>query len=515
MAYATESVDSWQNALIAYHSDTSKSPQATWSYATNPGATSPQGGLAMVGGSPGAGFSFKFTGVEVLVNGPVNAPIGGCSPPVSVYSVDGSAPVTFTAPNVTTNIDDLEFFDSGHLALGEHVLVTNITQASAGCLYALDYITYIAPPGDVLPTASSTAPAPSSSSSATPSLAAPAQPTSPSPQSPSPQSPSPTQSSPSSPQLSSAAHQSSSFSSSQSLYSGSQSASSSPSLSSTVSHLSYSSGRNTTAAGGPTGASPLETAASSPSSAGMAGGITHKSSTPIGAIVGGVVGGIAGLTVLLILLILWYRRRNASDTLPDPYVDQGDNDKGSVPAVSVYKSELHIRHDPESGMRMVESMPNEGSSSVAPQSLGETRSSASLLPGTSSSSEYPPTPDAVEGAANAVQPLQHTTTSSLPAASSSPLVSPLTAITSPPITEISGQRSSLVHGRSLGIPQDGVGASSSSQMPFGSPSSSSSPALRPRSPELHMDSGMRFPPHFVPSEVDMNLLGAPPMYTPD
>lgn len=97
---------------------------------------------------------------------------GSSSPPVSVYSVDGGSPTTFTAPQTTGRQDVVQFFGSSTMPLTNHTLTVNITNASPGAPYYLDYLQYNI---DVLPLSSSVAP--TTTASATSSSSPPADPT--------------------------------------------------------------------------------------------------------------------------------------------------------------------------------------------------------------------------------------------------------------------------------------------------------------------------------------------------
>lgn len=104
---------------------------------------------------------YGCTGSNIFVFGSVVDP-GSSSPPVSMYSVDGGSPTTFTAPQTTGRQDVVQFFRSSNMPLTNHTLTINITNASPGAPYYLDYLQFNI---DVLPLSSSVAP--TSSASAT------------------------------------------------------------------------------------------------------------------------------------------------------------------------------------------------------------------------------------------------------------------------------------------------------------------------------------------------------------
>ncbi|KAI0336522.1 hypothetical protein GY45DRAFT_1315911 [Cubamyces sp. BRFM 1775] len=95
----------------------------------------------------GASVAFQFNGTSIAVYGSV-APADGADPPVSVYSVDGGSPTSFSAPQVLHRADAVQFFTSDPLPLGTHTLTINVTSASPIAPYYLDYLQYTtyAPP---------------------------------------------------------------------------------------------------------------------------------------------------------------------------------------------------------------------------------------------------------------------------------------------------------------------------------------------------------------------------------
>ncbi|KAH9901370.1 hypothetical protein C8Q73DRAFT_677634 [Cubamyces lactineus] len=95
----------------------------------------------------GASVAFRFNGTSVAVYGSV-LPADGAEPPISVYSVDGGSPTTFSAPQTTHRADAVQFFTSGELPLELHTLTINITSTSPIAPYYLDFLQYTlyAPP---------------------------------------------------------------------------------------------------------------------------------------------------------------------------------------------------------------------------------------------------------------------------------------------------------------------------------------------------------------------------------
>lgn len=72
--------------------------------------------------------------------------INGTQPPVSLYSIDGSTPVSYTAPNNGTDeATDVAFFVKNDLPSGVHTLIINITRTEPTRPYLLDYIAYLPP----------------------------------------------------------------------------------------------------------------------------------------------------------------------------------------------------------------------------------------------------------------------------------------------------------------------------------------------------------------------------------
>ncbi len=78
-------------------------------------------------------------GTSVAVIGTVD-PTDSAGPPRSNYTLDGSLPVTFTAPNTTKTIYQVVYYESQTLNDGEHTLVITDTRASSS--FCIDYILY-------------------------------------------------------------------------------------------------------------------------------------------------------------------------------------------------------------------------------------------------------------------------------------------------------------------------------------------------------------------------------------
>ncbi|KAI0670389.1 hypothetical protein C8Q78DRAFT_1079361 [Trametes maxima] len=89
----------------------------------------------------GASVVFRFNGSSIHAFGSVEN-TNNNAPPVSVYSVDGGNPTSFTAPQVDGRRDVVQFFASAPLPLGNHTLTINITSASSAAPYYLDYFQY-------------------------------------------------------------------------------------------------------------------------------------------------------------------------------------------------------------------------------------------------------------------------------------------------------------------------------------------------------------------------------------
>ncbi|KAI0831300.1 hypothetical protein BC628DRAFT_1415820 [Trametes gibbosa] len=111
----------------------------------------------------GASVVFKFNGSNISVFGSVVDSQGG-DPPASVFRVDEGSPTTFTATQTVGRSDDVLFFSSPPLPLGNHTLTINITHASASAPFYLDYMQYSI---DVLQTGTSSTLSPSMVISAT------------------------------------------------------------------------------------------------------------------------------------------------------------------------------------------------------------------------------------------------------------------------------------------------------------------------------------------------------------
>ncbi|KAI0720327.1 hypothetical protein C8T65DRAFT_634127 [Cerioporus squamosus] len=121
------------------------------------------------------GAVFRFHGTHVQVYGTILVPTVTGATVQSAYALDNNGTTPFSSASVASaliqEVDDQLFFDSGALSDGDHVLVINVTTASSGAPYLLDYIKYTA---TTPPTTSSS----STSASATGSASATAAPSS-------------------------------------------------------------------------------------------------------------------------------------------------------------------------------------------------------------------------------------------------------------------------------------------------------------------------------------------------
>ncbi|KAI0832617.1 hypothetical protein BC628DRAFT_1347523 [Trametes gibbosa] len=102
--------------------------------------------LTRVEGTGGA--AFRFHGTQVRVYGTLTPPADAGGVVTSSYSVDGSHNSSFSSNSVSlaliTEQDGQVFYDSGTLSDGDHTLLINVTLASVGEPYLLDYIKYAA-----------------------------------------------------------------------------------------------------------------------------------------------------------------------------------------------------------------------------------------------------------------------------------------------------------------------------------------------------------------------------------
>ena len=91
---------------------------------------------------------------------------GGYStgPPIIRFTIDNQPPVSFTAPNITTEGDGLLWFQSPPLDPGTHQIVANTTYAADGSSWAVDYL-IVEPVGATLPTSASPTPTPTPTTS--------------------------------------------------------------------------------------------------------------------------------------------------------------------------------------------------------------------------------------------------------------------------------------------------------------------------------------------------------------
>ncbi|KAI0660789.1 hypothetical protein C8Q70DRAFT_972484 [Cubamyces menziesii] len=102
--------------------------------------------LTKVEGTGGAVFHFHGTNVQVY--GTLTPPTDPGATVTSSYTIDGAQTGSFSSSSVPASLvneqDGQLFFDSGTLSDGDHVLVINVTLASAAEPYLLDYIKYTA-----------------------------------------------------------------------------------------------------------------------------------------------------------------------------------------------------------------------------------------------------------------------------------------------------------------------------------------------------------------------------------
>ncbi|PPQ72214.1 hypothetical protein CVT26_006969 [Gymnopilus dilepis] len=207
-----------------------------------------------------AKFTFQGTGVGVF--GTVGKKLPKSIAPVSEYSIDGSAPVTFTADPKAVVQTSQAFFQSPLLPDGVHTLT--VTNKLASDPLFLDFLMVLADSDTPLPSSISLTSASSTSASST-----------------------------------SATSSSSSATSSSSVSTTSSSSSSSvPTLTvtSTVAPSTTSPAPSTTADSDTTGA-------------------TKSSNT--GAIVGGIIAAVVGVTIIVFAILFWYRRHKRRNEFRD------------------------------------------------------------------------------------------------------------------------------------------------------------------------------------------------------
>ncbi|KAI0774472.1 hypothetical protein C8Q74DRAFT_837659 [Fomes fomentarius] len=113
------------------------------------------------------GAVFRFHGTSVKVFGTLTVPTVVGSTVTSRYTIDNDGTTPFSSASVPSavieEIDGQLFFDSGTLSDDTHVLVINVTSASDGAPYLLDYIKYAA---TTIPDATSSTASPSETVSA-------------------------------------------------------------------------------------------------------------------------------------------------------------------------------------------------------------------------------------------------------------------------------------------------------------------------------------------------------------
>lgn len=86
--------------------------------------------------------------MSVQVFGTVLSPRISGESVTSTYTIDGSGTTPYSSAQIlqsitTSEADGLQFFDSGTLSNGDHVLVINVTSATSSDPYYLDYIQYV------------------------------------------------------------------------------------------------------------------------------------------------------------------------------------------------------------------------------------------------------------------------------------------------------------------------------------------------------------------------------------
>ncbi|KAI0698334.1 hypothetical protein BC835DRAFT_662634 [Cytidiella melzeri] len=104
-----------------------------------------------------AGAAIEYTFSAISVYGPVGI-TASFGTPVSTYSVDGSTPTTFTAPEVTGTEpeDTVLFFSASNLSAGEHTLTIKRTSTD-NAVYFFDFMQVLpAEPGTSVPSSPAT-----------------------------------------------------------------------------------------------------------------------------------------------------------------------------------------------------------------------------------------------------------------------------------------------------------------------------------------------------------------------
>ncbi|KAI0353041.1 hypothetical protein OH77DRAFT_654447 [Trametes cingulata] len=123
-------------------------------------------------GLAGAKASVTFSGTAVAVFG-IATTVSGAEPPTVLFSVDGKAVQTTTAPNNGSLDFEYPFLDVEELSSGQHVLEFTVLNATRDYPFALDFVAYL-PLTGAAPTASqrvitSFLPAPTTTVSVAPS----------------------------------------------------------------------------------------------------------------------------------------------------------------------------------------------------------------------------------------------------------------------------------------------------------------------------------------------------------
>ncbi|KAJ8474846.1 hypothetical protein ONZ51_g6939 [Trametes cubensis] len=272
---------------------------------------------------------FPFKGTRVAVYGSIWPPTATYAPlTLSAYSVlgwdyeDKPAMIPFQAPNLTSPKNDVNFFTSDEMPFGEYVLTINITRASEDSPYYLDYIT-VDVPGLGLSSSSTTSSAmqESATSYASPNPGNGPSPVSSSSTSGGGHSPVPLSASSTSPVFShgSSTDQSGTASLSQSTSGPSPGA---PSISSSA---------------GTAGSTALPPLAS----------FSHKSSVPLGALIGAIIGGLLLIATLIFLISRVHLRRQRPSSEYNDYGTAGRCDR--LPSTPSYRPDSG--YDGSSSMR--------------------------------------------------------------------------------------------------------------------------------------------------------------------
>ncbi|KAI0331348.1 hypothetical protein GY45DRAFT_630930 [Cubamyces sp. BRFM 1775] len=254
---------------------------------------------------------FPFKGTRVAVYGSIWPPTATYAPlTLSAYSVlgwdyeDKPAMIPFQAPNLTSPKNNVNFFTSDEVPLGEYVLTINITRTSEDSPYYLDYITVDVPGPGPSSTGGSTS---SASPEGATSSANPNDRPSPASSSGGGQSPIPFSASSGAP----ASGHSTGLASATSAVPHSATSSLFPSL--TISPIAPVSISNRSSSAGTAGSTTLPPLAS----------FSHKSSIPLGALIGAIIGGLALVVLLILLVSRIYARRQRRLRLSTEYNGYG------------------------------------------------------------------------------------------------------------------------------------------------------------------------------------------------